>query len=148
LIQPLSKFSTQIHLPKGMEDKPSIREEFADVIKSQAGKESREVAKPNRIVDRKAVEKVRAYGRCEHCGKAKSKAARLAVHHIHMKSGVKGDDVPSNLVLLCWVCHQNVHQAGNPSREHLEHLAQTRITKQAVAPSARMAQRLIQEQQQ
>ena len=72
--------------------------------------------KPRRIVNKKAVDRVRSIGYCEYCGSR----AGLQVHHIKSR-GARGDDVDSNLVLLCYVCHGRAHEA-KISREKLREI--------------------------
>ena len=62
--------------------------------------------KPHRIQDRKAVMAARR-DECEICGLWTGNFAH--VHHIRTR-GAGGNDVPENLISLCWKCHEKVHR--------------------------------------
>ena len=63
--------------------------------------------KVKRIVDAKAIERVRVYahGICEYCGCA----CIVHVHHIKSK-GSGGHDIEENLIALCTFCHDKAHK--------------------------------------
>ena len=76
-----------------------------------------DLQKHRRIVDPKAIKKVKEIGYCEYCGNG---FRTLHTHHIKSK-GSGGCDVLSNLVCLCYVCHQTVHD-GNIGRDVLREI--------------------------
>ena len=45
--------------------------------------------------------------KCQECGRMEE----LQVHHIRWRSKL-GDDTEKNLIVLCAVCHQEVHGGG------------------------------------
>ena len=73
--------------------------------------------KHRRIVDPKAIKKVKEIGYCEYCGNG---MRELQAHHIKSK-GAGGHDVSSNLICLCYVCHRTVHD-GNIGRDVLREI--------------------------
>lgn len=144
---PIPKSSPFITPPKGYSDDRSISEKFSGLIKSQAGKAAEPVEKPKRIKDPKAIAECRAWNRCQKCEKSPrtNKNVKLHVHHIRPKAAGGGDE-PTNLCLLCTVCHQNAHQIGNPSRAWMLDAAILRIRRQRVSLSAFGVEKRIQEQ--
>ncbi|MBP2638228.1 MAG: hypothetical protein H6Q72_4135 [Firmicutes bacterium] len=73
-----------------------------------------------RIVDKKLIQRIHQIGYCEYCGSH----FNLQAHHIKSR-GARGDDVPGNLILLCWQCHRIVHD-GNISRDELREIVRRR----------------------
>lgn len=63
--------------------------------------------KPKRIVDREAIESVRAFGKCMMLGMGEC-YGELDVHHI-VGRGAGGNDTLDNLVLLCRGHHNLIH---------------------------------------
>ncbi len=81
--------------------------------------------KKKRIRCRKAIEEARkAY--CEYCFRHTHCDGRNVgqVHHIKSK-GSGGDDVPENLIHLCYACHRRVHDGKIP-REDLINIVRRR----------------------
>lgn len=78
------------------------------------------IPKPKRIVDPKAIDEARKIQWCEVCGSRQY----LEVHHIKTR-GSGGDDVPDNLIRLCWICHRKAHD-GNLSKFFLKERARRR----------------------
>ncbi len=74
------------------------------------------IPKHPRIVDKNCIDFIRSIGYCEYCGSRFS----LQVHHIKSR-GAGGDDVPGNLICLCYECHRKTHD-GNISRGELRHI--------------------------
>jgi len=46
--------------------------------------------------------------RCQVCG-LRGESEQLHVHHVRFRS-LGGDDLPENLTVLCWHCHEDVHR--------------------------------------
>lgn len=70
--------------------------------------------KGGRIIDNKAIEAARRT-RCEICGDTWI----LSVHHIKPRGRHgSGDDVPENLVTLCFNCHTKAHN-GQLTKEQI-----------------------------
>lgn len=86
------------------------------------------IEKPVRVVDRPAVLSVERRW-CEYCG-----AYGRPVHAHHEKSrGAGGHDEPSNLIALCYVCHDLRHRGQISRRQILIKLIELgRITSEAV----------------
>lgn len=78
------------------------------------------IPKPRRVVDKKLIQRIHEIGCCEYCGSR----FNLQVHHIKSR-GSGGHDVPENLILLCYVCHNKVH-AGNIGRDKLREIVRDR----------------------
>jgi len=79
------------------------------------------IAKQPRVIDNKAIEKIRAIGYCEYCGGRSS----LQVHHIKSR-GAGGGDVAENLICLCAICHGQVH-SGHIERWILHEIVARRV---------------------
>jgi hypothetical protein len=76
------------------------------------------IVKPSRIKDPAAIAAARK-DYCEYCGNT-----RGPFHCHHVKSrGSGGPDIPSNLVNLCWLCHDGVHRGRIPRANVLALLA-------------------------
>lgn len=76
--------------------------------------------KQKRIVNNKLIKQIKDIGRCEKCGSN----YMLETHHIKSK-GSSGDDIESNLICLCWICHRKVHN-GNIVRGELREIVRRR----------------------
>jgi 5-methylcytosine-specific restriction endonuclease McrA len=63
------------------------------------------IEKPRRVKNLRAVNTARRE-RCELCA---SKNGGMHIHHVKSR-GAGGNDVPENLVCLCWRCHDEVHR--------------------------------------
>jgi 5-methylcytosine-specific restriction endonuclease McrA len=81
------------------------------------------LSKNKRIIDKKSIESIRKIGYCEYCGSMSG----LQVHHIKSR-GAGGGDIDVNLVVLCYVCHREVHD-GNISRDKLREIVSKRDDK-------------------
>jgi len=68
------------------------------------------------ITDGSTLEEFRHKAACEHCG-AKNRSG-LQPHHVRAKGRGFQLDSPINLIALCHLCHQKLHD-GNLSREKL-----------------------------
>lgn len=78
--------------------------------------------KIKRIKDKKAIDDARL-PYCEHCGYSGTDQG-YQVHHIQSR-GSGGDDVPQNLICLCYECHRKFHD-GNIKREVFERIVKRR----------------------
>src|SRR5438128_1015768 len=74
------------------------------------------IEKPKRIKDRKAI-KVAKTDCCEVCFARFGRSCLREVHHIKTR-GSGGNDLRSNLICLCQLCHRKVHN-GEISRARL-----------------------------
>ena len=70
--------------------------------------------KKKRIKSAKTMQRIRDIGYCEYCGR---QDIALHAHHV-VSRGAGGDDLESNLVCLCAICHTKAH-AGNIGRDKL-----------------------------
>lgn len=124
----LSKYSRTIHRRKGDTDERSLSEKCASAIESAGDEPAHENPKPHRVKDLFAIEWVKKWGKCQHCGKTKARSSDKTLHVHHIKTrGAFGGDVPENLVLLCFQCHTGTHQAGLIPRDELIRLALDRM---------------------
>jgi hypothetical protein len=74
--------------------------------------------KPKRIVDKEVIERVRSFGICMMTGRGQC-WGHLDVHHVQ-SVGAGGDDVESNLFLLCRFHHGLIHAKKITPEEVME----------------------------
>jgi 5-methylcytosine-specific restriction endonuclease McrA len=77
------------------------------------------IEKPRRAKNLRVVNAARRE-RCELCA---SKNGGMHIHHVRSR-GAGGNDVPENLVCLCWRCHDEVHRGVIPREVFLAFIRQ------------------------